>query len=280
MKRVEMLVVKWPTSNQPDPGGKEQKRSKQLCPTEAYWVSNLTLLYSQDLVCRGRTCRAATNLSASPCPPASAACAYSHSGLRLLIDKVLWASLLLWLTAWERVLWWYKGCSFYLAFAWCLRHPTKPSARCCCYMVLATIRFRCYLPGPARCSWPWDRIPWAFLSTATGKMLDSLELAAHLLPSSVALYVDAFFLMKMTRLDACLGKIICLSSAVPLFSWICTVLSLASCCGRRITACGRNSVCLLDEQSASQIWATILQFVGRRPWCTRLNWQKWIKVAK
>lgn len=183
-----MLVVKGPTSNQPDPGGKEQKRSKQLCPTEAYWVSNLTLLYSQDLVCRGRTCRAATDLSASPCPPASAACAYSHSGLRRYAYRQsslgILAPVAHSLREGSVVI---QGLQFLSCFCLMSTAPTKPIARCCCYMVLATIRFRCYLPGPARCSWPWDRIPWAFLSTATGKMLDSLELAAHLLPSSVAL---------------------------------------------------------------------------------------------
>lgn len=57
--------------------------------------NTITFFLWEDLVCRGRTCRAATDLSASPCPPA---CAYSHPGI-MLIDKVLSASSLLWLTA-------------------------------------------------------------------------------------------------------------------------------------------------------------------------------------
>ena len=77
-KRFQVLVVKWPTSNQPDPVGEEQKGSKQLCPTEAYWISKpcSSLKPRFGLQAKNEVAGAATELSASPCPPASV-CAQS-----------------------------------------------------------------------------------------------------------------------------------------------------------------------------------------------------------
>lgn len=68
--------------------GKEQKKSIKTIIWLYRSLLDTLLFFKAKIWSAGeeRTCRA-TELSASPCPPASAACAYSHSGV-MLIDKV------------------------------------------------------------------------------------------------------------------------------------------------------------------------------------------------